>query len=71
MNWFEIHPKTDLDSKITPLCQAAYLGRKRIVEIFLDNYTYLDLNLATKENGYTPLSSACMAGNFDIVCLLA
>jgi len=60
-----------LDSKITPLAQAAYLGRKRIVEIMLENYTYLDLNMATQVNGYSPLSSACMAGNYEIVCLLA
>jgi ankyrin repeat protein len=37
----------------------------------LENYTYLDLNMATQVNGYTPLSSACMAGNYEIVCLLA
>lgn len=60
-----------MDSKITPLAQAAYLGRKRIVEIMLENYTYLDLNMATQVNGYSPLSSACMAGNYEIVCLLA
>ena len=63
--------KTNLDSKITPLTQAAYLGRKQIVELMLEHYTYLDLNLATKENGYTPISSACMAGNYEIVSLLA
>lgn len=39
--------------------------------MMLDNYTYLDLNLETKENAYTPISSACMAGNFEIVCILA
>jgi ankyrin repeat protein len=60
-----------LDSKVTPLTQAAYLGRKRIIEIFLDNYTYIDLNLATLDNLYTPISAACMAGHFEIVCLLA
>jgi hypothetical protein len=35
--------------------------------MMLEHYTYLDLNLATKENGYTPISSACMAGNYEIV----
>ena len=67
LNWHDQHIKTDLDSKITPLCQAAYLGRRRIIEMMLENYTYLDLNLATKENCYTPISSACMAGNYEIV----
>ena len=37
----------------------------------LENITYLDLNLATSDSGYSPLSAACMAGNYDIVCLLA
>ena len=27
--------------------------------------------MATKDNNYTALSAACMAGNFEIVCLLA
>ena len=48
LNWHEQHIKSDLDSKITPLCQAAYLGRKRVIEMMLENYTYLDLNLSTK-----------------------
>lgn len=39
--------------------------------MMLDNYTYLDLNLETKENGYTPISAACMNGHFEIVCILA
>ena len=71
MNWYEEHIKTNLDTAITPLTQAAYLGRKKIVELLLQNYTYLDLNLATQDSGYTALSAACMAGNYDIVCLLA
>lgn len=37
----------------------------------LEHFTYIDLNMETIENGYTPLSAACMAGNFEIVCLLA
>ena len=39
--------------------------------MMLDNYTYLDMNMETKENGYTPISAACMNGHFEIVCLLA
>jgi len=31
----------------------------------------LDLNIATKENGYTAISAACMAGNYEIVVLLS
>lgn len=71
LNWHDQHVKTNLDTKITPLCQAAYLGRKRFIELMLENYSFIDINMETKENGYTPISSACMAGNYDIVCLLA
>lgn len=71
LNWHDQHIKTNLDSKISPLCQASFLGRKRMVDMMLTHFTYLDLNLETQENGYTPLSSACMAGNYEIVCLLA
>lgn len=67
LNWHDQHIKTNLDSKITPLTQAAYLGRKRIVEMLLNNFSYLDLNLPTIENQYTPLSAACMSGNCEIV----
>ena len=31
----------------------------------------LDLNYISQENGYTALSAACMAGNYEIVCLLS
>ena len=34
------------------------------------NFINIDLNLATKENNYTALSAACMAGNYEIVCQL-
>lgn len=71
LNWHDQHAKTNLDVHITPLTQAAYLGRKKIIEMILENYPNIDLNLATLQNNYTPLSAACMAGNYDIVCLLS
>lgn len=70
MNWHDAHIKSDLDQKITPLTQASYLGKKKIVELMLENFAYLDLNLPTIDSGYTALSAACMAGHYDIVCLL-
>ena len=70
MNWHEEHSKTNLDQLITPLTQAAYLGRKKIVEILLEHYSFLDLNLPTEDSQYTALSAACMAGNYEIICML-
>lgn len=31
LNWHDQHIKTNLDAKITPLTQAAYLGRKEMI----------------------------------------
>ena len=70
MNWRERHFKTDLDDRITQLSCAAFLGRLKITELLLEN-TLLDLDMHTMEHEYTPLSSACMAGNYEIVKLLS
>ena len=71
MNWHESHPKTNLDTMITPLCLAAFLGRVRIIQLMLDNFTYMDLNLETIDSYCPPISAACMGGNCEIVQLLA
>ena len=70
LNWLEEHNATDLDSKISPLTQAAYLGRKQIVEMLLSKYDFIDLDFGTQPTHYTAVSAACMAGNFEIVQIL-
>ena len=70
LNWRERHFKTDLDDLITPLACAAFLGRVRIAELLLEN-PLIDINMVTEENEYTPLCASCMAGNFELVTLLA
>jgi hypothetical protein len=70
LNWREPHYKTDLDDRITPLSCAAFLGRLKIAELFLEN-ALIDLDLCTEEHEYTPLSAACMSGNYEVVKLLA
>lgn len=70
LNWLEAHSKTDLDDKITPMACAAFLGRGRITELLLEN-PLIDINMATEDHEYTPLSASCMAGNFEIVKILA
>jgi hypothetical protein len=70
LNWLEKHSKTDLDDKISPLACAAFLGRGRITELLLQN-PLIDINMTTEDHEYTPLSASCMAGNFEIVKILA
>lgn len=40
------------------------------MELLLEN-SALDLNLPTDENEYSPLCCACMAGQYEVVTLLA
>ena len=70
LNWREPHFKTDLDDRITPLACAAFLGRLKIAELLLEN-ALVEIDMCTEEHEYTPLSAACMAGNYEIVKLLA
>lgn len=70
MNWREPHPRTDLDDRVTPLTLAAYLGRVRITELLIQS-PLTDINKTTEENNYSPLAAACMAGNYEVVKLLA
>jgi len=46
------------------------LGRGRITELLLEN-PLIDINMSTEDHEYTPLSSSCIAGNFEIVKILA
>ena len=55
-----------MEETVTPLNLASFLGRKRIIEYFLENPS-LNLNLPTLENEYSPLCCASMAGQYEIV----
>lgn len=70
LNWTEKHFKTDLDDLVTPLACASFLGRVRITELLIEN-PFIDINLPTEENEFSPLCAACMAGNYEIVKILA
>ena len=70
LNWLEKHFKTDLDDKISPLACSAFLGRVRITELLLEN-PLIDIDMTTEDHEYTAMSAACMAGNYEIVKLLA
>ena len=68
-NFLHPHPDTSLDDQVSPLTSAAYLGRREIVE-FLINSPFIDINMQTIENGFTPLCAACVSGNYEIVRML-
>ena len=59
----------EIDTKITPLVCACYLGRIEIVKLFMEN-ELIDLDLATEEYGFTPLCIACITANYEIVNIL-
>ena len=66
LNYLASHPDTDLDDKISPLAQAAFLGRHEIVLKILENPT-VNIDFSTEETGLTPLSSAWAAGHYLVV----
>jgi ankyrin repeat protein len=48
---------------------AAFLGRIQILRYFLES-EMIEVDLPTEDCGITPLSAACIAGNFEAVELL-
>ena len=69
LNFLEPFDQIELDNKITPLICATSLGRVEFVNIILENDT-VDINLATESSGVTPVSVACMAGNYEVLSVL-
>jgi hypothetical protein len=65
LTWREQDFMTDLYDWTTPLADADFLGRLKIAELLIEN-AQVDLDLCTEEHEYTPLSVACMAGNYEI-----
>eukprot|EP01017_Pseudomicrothorax_dubius_P029910 TRINITY_DN3674_c0_g1_i3.p1 TRINITY_DN3674_c0_g1~~TRINITY_DN3674_c0_g1_i3.p1 ORF type:complete len:280 (-),score=62.72 TRINITY_DN3674_c0_g1_i3:182-1021(-) len=74
-------PQVEIDSRISPLILASYLGRYDIVKLLLEASesslltigglaTRLDVDLGSAESGFTPLIVACKSGNYDIVKML-
>ena len=48
LNWQIPYSQSELDTEVSPLTLAAFLGRKRIVELLLQNAS-LNLSLPTQE----------------------
>lgn len=69
LNYLIDVPENDLDRRLSPLILAAALGRPECAKMILDNPT-IDIDLASEETGYTPLATACITGNYDIVRML-
>ena len=61
--------EVNIETKISPLILASYLGRCDCVKMLLDNPN-IDIDLASEDSGYTPLCMACLTGFFEIVKLL-
>lgn len=69
LNFLMDVPENDLDKRLSPLILASALGRQECVKMILDNPT-TDVDLPSEEAGYTPLATACITGNYDIVRML-
>lgn len=69
INFLESFPEIELDEKISPLILASYLARFDLVKMMLENNS-LDIDQASESIGHTPLTVACITGNYEIVKLL-
>lgn len=69
MNYLEKFPDIDVDVAISPLIAASYLGRVDIVKLLLSN-PRIDIDFSTSELRHTPLTVACLSGNFEILKIL-
>lgn len=69
LNFLIDFPEVDIDSKISPLILASFLGSADVIKILLQN-PLLDIDLESDETRFTPLAVACLAGNFEVVSLL-
>ncbi|XP_011693090.1 PREDICTED: short transient receptor potential channel 2-like [Wasmannia auropunctata] len=58
-----------VESEMTSLHLAAYSGNEKIVQLLL-NSTGIEVDAATKENGWNPLHLACLGGHITVVGLL-
>lgn len=59
----------EIDSLISPLICACYLGRIEMVRLFMENES-IDLDLESSEYGFTPLCIACITANYEILSIL-
>jgi ankyrin repeat protein len=69
MNFLEPFPEIELDTLISPLIVASFLGRYDVVRLLLENPS-IDIDFSSEDTGQTPLTSACMTGNYEIVKML-
>ncbi len=69
LNFLETLSEIEIDTKITPLICASYLGRYDIVKMILENPN-IDIDQESSEIGHTPLTAACITGNYEIIKML-
>lgn len=69
LNCLDPFQEIELDQLISPLICACHLGRIEIVKYMMENER-LDLDMASQTIGHTPLTAACLTGNFEIMKLL-
>jgi ankyrin repeat protein len=69
INYLEPYTEIEVDSRISPLICACYLGRMEIVKMLLMNES-IDVDLATEDSGQTPLTISAITGNYEIMKLL-
>ncbi len=69
LNYLVEDKEIQFDKYISPLLAACYLGKIEILNMLLNN-DHIDINLASKNEGFTPIMVACFKGYYEFVRIL-
>lgn len=69
LNFLWDKSKVAFDKKLSPLLVACFIGKVEIIQILTSNI-YLDVNLASEEESYTPIMVALYKGYYEVTKFL-
>jgi len=69
LNYLVEDKEIQFDKYISPLLAACYLRKIEILNLLLANEK-IDVNLASKTEGFTPIMVACFKGYYEFVRIL-
>lgn len=69
MNFYFQDKFCNLDNEITPLVYCAATGKIELLKLLVEN-DMIDLNMSTRDMGFTPVAAAACTGNYESLFFL-
>jgi len=69
LNYLIEDKEVQFDKFVSPLLAACYIGKIEILNLLLAN-DKIDVNLASKPEGFTPVMVSCFKGYYEFVRIL-